>query len=162
MKFTRYDPPYASYNRWTGISLEGNYHVVKPDALTGLMPDTLLNKTNSVVVLASASGQFSVYVANLNRVDFPDNAVDQHPYIAVFDHSVSAASGGFVDHGDWDGRTDYPGNNFFDAISASGITAHYPLEQMPNSTSGTLDELNTSSQKAAFWQAFSALHESDD
>lgn len=161
MKFTRLDPSYTTYNQWTGIAREGTYQVVAPSTLSGLIPDPLLSKSNSVLVMASASGAYSVFVANLNRVDVADNAIDQHPYIAVFNHSASAASGGFVDHGDWDGRTDYPGTGFFDVISASGMDTYYPLRQMPTSTSGALESLGANSQNAAFWRALSGLRDSD-
>jgi hypothetical protein len=86
--------------------------------------------------MASASANVSVFVANINRVDKPASALDQEPFIAVFDHSAYAASGGFVHHGDWPRRTTLPGKQFFDGISASGIQAYYPLAEMPTASSG--------------------------
>jgi hypothetical protein len=111
--------------------------------------------------MASGSPQASVFVTNLNRVDIPDSAVDQQPYIITFSHNDSTASGGFVHHGDWAGRTDKPGRSFFDAISASGIQAYYPLKEMPITASGCLADLEVDSQKEAFWKALSLLEESN-
>lgn len=161
MKFSRHDPSYDAYGTWRDISPEGRWKKVSPSRLSGIVPASpLLNKANSVLVMASASANFSVFVANIIRVDMRASALDQEPYIAVFDHSASAASGGFVHHGNWSGRTTLPGKEFFDGLSASGIQAHFPLADMPPSSSGRLDELKVDSQKAAFWTSLSALQES--
>lgn len=157
MRFSRYDPTYDSYSQWNQISEEGTWHIVPPSTLSGLIPGDLLNKANSVMVMASASPQGSVFVANINRVDRPASAIDQEPYIAVFNHSMSSTSGGFVHHGNWDGRTDKPEPDFFTAISASGIDTYYPLKEMPTSGSGLLKELDVDSQNKAFWSSLSAL-----
>ena len=157
MKFSRDDTTYDSYSRWKRISEEGTWHIVPPSKLSGLIPDDLLNKANSVMIMSSASPQGSVFVANINRVDRPASAIDQEPYSAVFDHGASTASGGFVHHGNWTGRTDKPGPGFFSAIAASGIDVYYPLKEMPTSGSGLLKELRVDSQIKAFWNSLSAL-----
>ncbi len=162
MKFTRYDPSYDSYPRWQALSTEGSFHVVAPSAVAGLLPNGLIAKSNSILVMASGSANVSVFVANINRVDMPASAIDQQPYIVAFDHSASAASGGFIDHGDWANRTDRPGSDFFKLISASGIAAYYPLATMPSAASGPLDELHIDSQKSAFWKTLSALQNTDE
>ena len=106
MKFSRYDPHYSSYQRWKDICPEGTWRTdVEPDSLYGFIPDDLLRKANSVFVLSSASPEATAFIANLNRVDMPAKELDQHPYIAVFGHKDCSASGGFVDHGHWCGRT---------------------------------------------------------
>jgi hypothetical protein len=161
MKFSRQDPSYGTYDKWREICPEGPWKNVSPDVLHAIIPASLLlSKTNSVLIMASGSATSSVFVANMNRVDAPASAIDQEPYIAVFDHSASAASGGFVHHGDWPNRTTLPGEGFFDGISASGIQAYYPLAQMPTAGSGHLNELKVDSQNAAFWTALSELRNS--
>jgi hypothetical protein len=160
MKFSRYDRPYSDYSSWASLCAEGTWRRTTPDVLPNSFPKALLGKTNSVLLMAAGSGLASVFVVNLNRVDFSASAVDQEPYIAVFDHSAPSASGGFVHHGSWVGRTDVPDSAFFDAVSASGIQAYYPLSQMPMSASGQLEELPISSQKEAFWTALRLLRTS--
>lgn len=158
MKFSRHDPPYDAYQQWSSICSEMTWKKVSPDVLSGVVPASpLLNKAHSVLVMASASGNYSVFVANINRVDTAASAVDQEPYIAVFDHSASSASGGFVHHGSWRGRTTLPGKAFFDGISASGIQTYFPLSENPIGASGHLNELTIDSQNTAFWAAFSGL-----
>ena len=157
MKFSRNDPSYEAYDTWKSICSEGVWKEIEPGMLSGLIPSGLLDKTNSVFVMASGSPQVSAFVANLNRVDMSSSAIDQEPYIAVFDHSASTASGGFVHHGNWHGRTTNPDKDFFDAITASGIQAYYPLEEMPTTGSGLIEDLKADSQKQAFWNAFTQL-----
>ncbi len=161
-KFTREDPSYNSHMQWGALCKEGTYVTVAPSALSGLVSDGLLSKANSVLVMASASGSTSVYVANINRVDMPASAIDQEPYIAAFDHGASAASGGYVHHGNWKGRTDVLGQLLYDAVSASGITACFPLREMPASSSGVLQDLPVDSQHAAFWASVLGLKNSTE
>jgi hypothetical protein len=161
MKFNRCDRPYEEYATWSGICPEGSYKTVSPDRFEGLLPEELLSKTHSVLVIASGSPQASVFVANLNRVDSAASAVDQEPYIVAFNHAASAASGGFVHHGNWSGRTTLPGETFFAAITASGIQAYYPLQEMPIAGSGSIDDLDIDSQKEAFWICVKSLDVGD-
>jgi len=157
MEFSRHDPTYGAYDSWRNLCQEGIWKTVAPSTLNGLIPDSLLSKANSVLVMASGSLLVSVFVTNINRLDAPASAIDQEPYIAAFDHSASAASGGFVHHGQWLNRTTRPDKSFFDAIAASGIQAYYPLAEMPTVASGHLGDLKIDSQNAAFWAAFSSL-----
>jgi hypothetical protein len=159
MRFKKYSPGYDSYNTFTRLCKEGTWQVLnQPNQLSGIIPEDLLKKAHSIVLMSAASSpQQSVFVANINRVDKPASAVDQEPFIAVFDHSSTTASGGFVHHGNWPGRTDKPGPAFLTAIAASGINTHFPLSEMPTSGSGLLNELKVDSQNQAFWTALSAL-----
>ena len=157
MKFDRFDPTYESYQRWSALCPESKYQTLKPDALSGLLPDDLLGKVHHAIIIASGTEQGTVYVANLRRVDKPDSALDQTPYIAAFDHQQLQASGGFVHHGSWSGRTERPGEGFFRIVEASGITAYFPLEADPTLASGSIDQLDSSSDKEAFWISLSAL-----
>lgn len=158
MKFTRHDLPYDSYGTWKALCDEGTFQRVSPSALSDLLPESLLAKANSVLVMASGISLISVYVTNLNRVDKTE--IDQHPYIIAFDHNASTTSGGFIDHGKWDNRSNKHSKDFFDLVAASGITAYYPLAEMPSATSGLLDDLKIDSQRNAFWTSFSALKSS--
>ncbi len=161
MKLDRFDLSYESRKQWGHLCPEDVWRNIEVGKLNGLLPSDLLAKSNSVFVMCSGSPQATAYVANLNRVDFSDQAIDQEPYIIIFDHVQSTASGGFVHHGNWDRRTIKPGAGFFDAVSASGIQAHYPLAEIPTSSSGYMKDLQVSSQKDAFWNAFSLLRESN-
>jgi hypothetical protein len=162
MKLNRFDIPYSQYVTWSRVWSEGRFYTVSPDVFEGILPSRFLSKTNSALVMISGSPQATAFIANFNRVDMPNDEIDQHPYILVFDHAASAASGGFVDHGGWLNRTTMPDNSFFDAIAASGIQAYYPLQQMPTSPSGLLEDLDIDSQKEAFWASLRALGIADE
>ena len=142
---------------WSGLAPEGTYRNVPLSAMSGLLPQSLLAKANSILLLASGSGNRSWFVANINRVDTRVSAIDQQPYVVEFDHNALSAHGGFIDHGNWSGRTTKQSQDFFNHIAASGTGTCYPLPEMPTIASGLLDDLQTSSQHAAFGNAFSAL-----
>ena len=157
MKFTRSDPEYPSHIRWRDVCCEDHYAVVPPSELRGLMADGLLDKANNVVVMSAASGPYTVVVANVNRVDLPASSVDQNPYIAVYDHAASSASGGYLHHGDWDGRSDTIDPMLMAGIAVSGISAYYPIGHVPLGMNGALSDLAVNSQNTAFWVAFREL-----
>lgn len=158
VRFSEFTPTYDSYTQWRDIVSEGTWQVVSPGVLSDIIPPKLLAKVNSVMVMGAASANGSVFVANLNRIDKKDNAVDQQPYIAVFNHNTSSASGGFVDHGNWRARTTILDMDSLSTIAASGIDAYIFLSEMPSTASGLLDELEgDSSQNAAFKESILAL-----
>ena len=155
-KFSRHDPAsYGDLGKWSSICPEGEYRVVPPEKLSGLLPNAFLQKINSALVIASASASppATVFLANTNRIDRPSKSIDQEPYLAVFFHSASAASGGFVHHGGWSGRTTKMENDFIEAVHSSGIDVRYPLEEMPPFNSGPIDTLKVNSQHEAYWTA---------
>ncbi len=161
MKVSRWDPPsYSAYEEWKTICPEMTYRRAEPDEFCGLLPSSLLEKASSVFAMGSASPRASVFLANLNRVDTAGSAIDQEPYLVVFDHRTCTASGLFVHHGDWAGRTTKPDRGFWEAVSASGILVHYPLVEMPVPESGSIRELRTdSSHSQAFRVALGSLFE---
>ena len=153
MKFSRNDRPYDEYPEWSGICSEGIWKTTEPSVFSRLIPESLLSQKNSAFVMGSGTPHASVFIANLSRVDRPASEIDQEPCVVAFDHAASTASGGSVHHGNWQGRTTSPGQDFFDAMTASGIQAYYPLAEMPAATSGFIDNLAVNSQKATFWTA---------
>jgi hypothetical protein len=159
MKFNRFDLPYSEYDHLRGVCSEGSWMFVPAGEFFGILPNGLINQTRDAFILCSGSSNnnFSVFLVNLNRVDIPAQAIDQEPYIVVFDHVTKSGIGGFIHHGQWPGRTTYPGTDFFDMVLSSGVSQHYPYLEAPIMTSGTLNELLIDSQNQAFWVAFSSL-----
>ena len=153
IRFSRMDPSFTSYADWNARCPEGIWRVVPPDEVRGLLPSgPPLEKCNRVFIMASGSPQVSAFMVNLHRVDFPDKAVDQEPFVVVFDHETCSASGGIVHHGNWKGRTEYPDEGFFAALAASGIQAYFPLKEVPTAGSGRIEDLPVdSSQLSAYW-----------
>jgi hypothetical protein len=159
MKFERFDMPYATFEDWAALCPEEQYRVVDPSVLPAGLPSTLLAKFNSVVLMSSGSPAATVFVANGLRVDAAASAVDEEPYIIAFEHATSSASGGFIHHGDWPGRTSYARPEFFTAIAASGMAAHYPIAERPTAASGLLANLPRGSHSEAFWRSLRLLRE---
>lgn len=157
MKFSEYDVPYSVYGDFSEFAAEGTYRTLPASTISGYIPNALWNKINTVTLMASASGQYSYYVANLHRVHLDDSAIDQQPLIIEFDHRDSATHAGFIDHGDWPGRTMPFGQDFADHISTSGTGAPSEISEMPSAEAGALNDLRSQSQHEAFRTAFSAL-----
>jgi hypothetical protein len=89
-----------------------------------MFAEDLLAKTNAVLVLSPDAGGAVTYIADFLRVDPPASAIDQEPFALTFNHAASSASGYFVHHGSWPGRTVYAESAFFDAVAGSSIE-HY-------------------------------------
>ena len=98
-------------------------------------------------------------MANGNRVDFSDNAVDQMPFGLAFVGDSPIASGCIIQHGDWGHRTVNPPAEFWQQVDASGISTFYPLSESPTEMSGKITNLNIDSQEHAFKNIVNALKE---
>lgn len=157
LKFSPRDVGYGSFSDWSGVCPPNSYVIVHPSGLPGTLPDALTEKFHRVVVMHSSSNETSFIVANGLRVDAKDNAIDQEPFAAGFDHANQVASGGFLHHGTWADRTYRPDASFFTAVQASGIQAHYPLAILPTAESGHLSTLQPPTHTQAFWEAVNAL-----
>ena len=141
---------------WEALCPVNEYRVVSPDKLPGPLPRALTEKFDSVFVAASGSPNGVVYwMLNGNRVEWPSRrepcgAIDQQPFGIAFVGTSPLGSGCLVQHGNWPGRTTPPPCGLWTQVQASGIGQVYPLLEMPNSPSGSIQDLSVGSQQAAF------------
>lgn len=152
MKFIRYNFNKEQYNKLQEVCPLNTFKVASPQdfPITNL-PKGLVEKTFKLVVCGSGDTSTSVvYMVNFIRPDQKDFSVDQEPLIIAY-HNNRYLTAGFIHHGDWPGRTVYPGSGFFQAISASGIMAYYPYVGIPDKEEGQISDLTPDSQKQAFW-----------
>ncbi len=152
VKFSWHNPEYSAFERWNSLCPSGQYEHVEPTTVSGLIPQSLLDKTHSLVVMASGTGATNVVVANLFRID--KTAIDQQPYIGVWDHESGIATGGFVDHGNWRNRSQSFRQKFFQHVMQSGVHLYLPmLSDNTPAMSGFLIDLAPSPNVDAFWTA---------
>ncbi len=152
MQFHPFALSYEKYSDFVTVCPPNEYVVMEPVGLPSGLPAPFLYKCNNAVVMASGSqGLHTVYVANCSRVD--GTMLDQNPYIIWFDHEKHITTGGFIDHGNWPGRTVAIGDDFLGAIEASGIAARYPYSERPPALKGMLKDLMIDSHNKAFWNA---------
>lgn len=136
---------------WEEICPVNEYRILKPEDFPNVLPESLVDKYDSIFIMASGSSNgVAYYMANGNRVDFMDSAIDQQPFGLAFVGSDVIPSGSLIQHGDWEGRTTYPPPEFWEHISCSGIGNCYPLSELPTSNSGSIEDLKVNSQKDAF------------
>jgi len=143
---------------WESICPVFEYRIADPMVLSGVLPNALIKQYTSVFIMASGTSSGNVYyMANGNRIDFSDNAIDQMPFGLAFVGSTPIPSGCLIQHGDWFNRTTYPPNEFWELISASGIAHYYPLSELPIEHVGSITVLNIQSQESAFKTLVDAL-----
>lgn len=160
ISFNQYPQTYQSYKKWQSLCLKDSYQILSPKSLSGLIPEPLLMKSSSVLIMEKETSGSSVFVANLNRNDInaSGSQIDQHPYIVAFDHSGSICFGGFIDHGNWTDRTTtYIDPKLWAIVSGSGVLDYLPIAQLPEKQAGSISELGIASQNEAFIAAFNAL-----
>ena len=112
--------------------------------LGGLFDNGLIAKANSTIFCASgstASNQI-VFANIILRPDEQHTVIDQNPLITVYDLSNGQPLfGGFIHHGDWDGRTIPLEPWQTDILMQSGLTASLQLLQPPLGPTGSLLDL---------------------
>ena len=129
------------------------FRIVCPNVIKSLnlIPDSLLNKYESILIVASGSHSCEAYfMLNGNRVDFRDNSIDQMPFGFICSGTNPLTSATLTQHSDWSGRTHNPPDAFWSHLFASGIGNSYPFQEMPSNESGRINELNIQSQQDAF------------
>lgn len=123
------------------------------------LPSGLIDKSFGAVIVGSGDAHNAVYMINLLRHDKREQAVDQQPFAIAYRNveGVIDLTAAVLHHGDWPGRTTYPGDGFIGAVEGSGITNFYPYIGVPNKEQGSITELEPDSQKKAFWNTVKAI-----
>jgi hypothetical protein len=151
MKYNWFNISKEDREKWEALCPPEEYRVMSANVLKGLLPDGLINQYNSVLIMASGTSNGNVYyMANGNRVDDPDRAIDQMPFGLAFIGNNPIPSGCLLQHGDWGNRTIYPPQDFWGHVTASGISSYYPHSEMPPNLAGKIPDLKIDSQNAAF------------
>ena len=143
---------------WEDLCPPGEYRVLPPFRFPPIISSGLLSKADSVLVVASGCPQGTVlFMANINRVELEEGAIDQQPFGIVFHGTSPARSGCLLHHGKWKDRTTSPPQVFWDAVAASGIGNCYPFSGIPKQTAGPITDLNVPSQHSAFSELVTRL-----
>ena len=162
MKYNWFDISNENRNKWEGICPPGEYRIVTGSSvfsvLSGVLPEDLIGKYNSVFIAGSATLDGNVYfMANGNRVDNSGSAIDQMPFGIAFIGNSTSGSGCLIQHGNWVNRTTKPSQEFWDQIKNSGTASYYPLSELPSEPSGKLIDLKIDSQNVAFGKLVEVL-----
>ncbi|MEE9603997.1 MAG: hypothetical protein V3V70_00370 [Candidatus Scalindua sp.] len=156
MKYDYFNIEDQARKEWENLCPPNEYRVIqKKDflMLPGVLPSELTNKYESIFVMASGDGVENgivYYMANGNRLDYKDNTIDQQPFGLAFIDNTPIPSGCLIQHGDWEGRTTRPPKEFWDKVSKSEVGQRYPLSELPEKDSGSINDINIKSQNTAF------------
>lgn len=144
--------------KWENLCRVGEYRILPSSALSGILPDELINQFVNVFIMASGTSSGNVYyMANGNRLDQKDGAIDQMPFGLGFVGNDPIASGTLIQHGNWDGRSTYPPDEFWLQVESSEFSNCFPSSEMPTETSGKITDLKIESQEHAFRYIVNAL-----
>lgn len=154
MRFDKFIIPIEARESWLNLCPENSWRVVLPFDLPEPVPQSLACKCDSVFVMTSGSRLDSVvyYMANLNRRD--RGYIDQMPFgFAII--TGSWTQGFLVQHGNWGGRTStgslMPPRYFnFEASQTASQQDYFATLSLPQSESGSLEELSSPSNHGAF------------
>jgi len=149
----------SSLSDMQSICPENEYRILSSGEYPPDIPEALARKFNQAIMVASGSSHSVVYVVNGIRVD--GQLLDEEPMIVAFDRETGEGYGGLIHHGGWPGRTSAMPKQMQDHVLSSGIENYFPLGHLPQSRSGSLEELMRSSQSASFWSAVVTLKKND-
>jgi hypothetical protein len=76
-----------------------------------------------------------------NRVDQSASHIDIQPFGLIVHSSGPGASGVFLQHGNWDGRSASPPTGFWESVDASGIGDYFLANPPHGLRDGTLGQL---------------------
>ena len=157
-KFTE-RPLKGQYEDYIKICPVNEFRILTSSQYPTDLPEDLTKKFNQAVMAVSASNSSVVCVINGIRVDKKE--LDEHPFVIAFDLENKKSFAGFIDHGNWEGRTTPISKEMKMHIDASGSNKYFPLKHMPQSSSGTLDDLFKTSQSASFVAIVEVLKKHD-
>lgn len=91
--------------------------VITSELPLSIFPDSLIQKVPALFLINSGnSGTISWFLIDCHRRD--GKQIDQQPLITWFDHANGQCFAGFIDHGNWRGRT-------YDPTITSGLVTAY-------------------------------------
>ncbi len=133
------------------IKCDPGYMVLSQDELPSVISAALQAKCPEALLMSSTTANdTTILVCNLYRVDQKDFALDQQPFAVAVTSTSTASSGLFIQHGNWDGRTNYNvPQAFWDIVAASGVGAVGPTIALP-SNNGPFSDLQGFPDEKAF------------
>ena len=150
MKYNWFNVRYEERKKWEDICQPGYYRIISGSEIQSIL--------DSVLIAGSATSDGKVYyMANGNRIDASASAIDQMPFGLVFIGNSASGSACLIQHGNWENRSIKQPIKFWDHISGSDVANYFPLSELPEKSSGKLEDLQTKSQNAAFEKIIDGL-----
>jgi superfamily II DNA/RNA helicase len=120
----------------------GSWRIMPGKDLPSVFSPTFRAKIDSAAVIAEPTSTGGTYlVFSARRVDSPARAIDIEPFGLIVHSTGPSASGVYIHHGDWEGRTRRPPPGFWEKVSRSGIGGYYLTSPPWGLREGTLAQL---------------------
>ena len=165
-KYDWFDISNLNREDWEKFCPPGNFRLVTKKEFQEHFPEPLsprlTNKYANVLITGSPTQNGVIYMANGNRVDQPPNEIDQMPLGIIFLDNTTSGSAVLIQHGDWDGRSTEIPDGFLTKWDLGLLDdIYFPIEGMPDKSSGKLEELNSLSQVSALQRIVSILRDGE-
>ncbi len=136
------------------------YILTGVESLPGISPG-LVKKSDTFFLACSGDGKDQVYyMANMQRKDLKDQAIDQMPFGFLINSSITGSmSAALIQHGNWEGRTVHPPISAWDEILSGNYTQYQNLQILPLNQTGSIYDIRDTSQEKAFTTLISGLNE---
>ena len=127
---------------WEALCPQGYYCRCLVNELPPFFASGLLGKIPCVDLINSGP----LFAVILNRLDGTE--IDQQPFAFVFASGSLPQSGGFIQHGNWSGRTMPAAPDFLSGIPKSGIANSQPVSGLTVTLAGPVAALDPVRQAA--------------
>ena len=129
------------------------WKIVPGSQLPGVFPESFRQKLDSAMLICAPTSTGGVYLAySALRSDHKSQKIDMEPFGVMVHSTGPSSSGVFLHHGDWDGRTEPPPDDFWNTTSRSGVGNYFfsnppeglregALSQLPKGHSGAFEAL---------------------
>lgn len=118
------------------------WRVIPQIELPKVFPERLRAKIDSALLITAETSTGGTYqVVSALRVDSKDRQVDVEPFGLIVHSSGASPYGVFLHHGDWEGRSEPPPEDFWDDVLANGVGDYFYARPPAGRNEGTLREL---------------------
>ena len=155
MEFSTFSLSSSHIEEFEQIAKECNatsgYKWLPSSRIPSAIPESLRKQMTSALLMWEPTSSGSVYlVVNGIRHDQKDNALDQEPFGIVVNATGASAYGIFAHHGNWPNRTTPITPEVQKILESTSLGNYFPLDEVPQSSSGPLTDLKNTSHEGAF------------
>ena len=134
-----------------GVDAQSGFVWLSTGELPSAIPEELRPKLVSAMLMWEKTDSGPIYlVFNGIRLDPKANALDQEPFGLVVSSSGASTDAVFIHHGNWGNRSVPITSDVRRVLESTSLGNHFPLGEVPDMSSGSLEDLSGASHEGAF------------